>query len=149
MIRNKYTYLCLVAACAAIAAVIALTAAPSGKSGTPFPFTSVSAAQLASGGITLSSTTAAIPADAASTSTVAQAATAYEGAAVREMHYMHCVDTWARPQINQDCYAVSMDPSGVVVLGSPNMPPPKPATWEIELVDPTTAKVIGDRGGNN
>jgi len=70
---------------------------------------------------------------------------------VREEHYVHCVDTWARPQIDQDCYAVSVDPSGVPVLGSAlaGLSDPKPATWEVVFIDPSTGAVIDDRGGNN
>jgi hypothetical protein len=151
MIKSKYTYVGL-AVCAGLAAVIALAVAPGGKSGTPFAFTTVTASQLASDGVSLSDPQSAAPAAAVSSQAVAQAASAYEGgAAVREVHYMHCVDAWARnPSINQDCYAVSLDPSNVVELGSPLLKAqPKPATWEVVMVDPATGNVIDDRAGNN
>jgi hypothetical protein len=148
MTRKRYTYIALVALCATAVAAV-LVAVPGGKSGTAFAFTTVTPAQMYAAGVTLSDAQAAVPGTSVSASAAAQAASAMVGTAVREVHYMHCVNTFVRPQIDQDCYAVSVDPANAPTLGGfPDQTTSKPATWELIMVSPT-GQVIDDTGGSN
>lgn len=149
MIKNKYTYLAAVVLCATAATIIALAVAPNGKSDT-WPFTTVSPAQLASDGVTLDSPQAGIPSAAVSASVAeADASAALGNAAVREEHYMHCVDAQAtNPSINQDCYVVSVDPSNIPIEGSSKFPVPAPMKWAVVLIDPATGNVIEEKASN-
>jgi hypothetical protein len=148
MTKKKYTYAARTVLCV-FAAVAALVLTPRGKSVTPFAFTTVTPTQLAGAGVTLSDPQAPVPGTAVSASAAAQVASAMNNSAVKEVHYMHCANTWVRPQINQDCYAVSIDPTNTPILGDPDMSTnPKPATWELVMVSPS-GQVIDDTGGNN
>jgi hypothetical protein len=149
VIKHKYAYLVLVLALGATAAILAFVTAPNGKSNPPFPFTSVTPGQIAPAGLTLSAPQASLPAQAVSALAASQAAHAFQGTAATalEAHFMHCVDTTAVPPINQDCYAVSVDPAGIQFAGFRNAPP-APATWGIVLVDPS-GNPIETVGGSN
>ncbi|HLY86279.1 MAG TPA: hypothetical protein VKO84_07195 [Gaiellaceae bacterium] len=62
------------------------------------------------------------------------------GRAVLQGQYAHCTDTEIAPAINQDCWAFSMNPSGMfmTVTGAA-------ATSYLILVDPTSGKVLLDQ----
>ena len=47
----------------------------------------------------------------------AAAASKFQGARVLEVHYVHCVDTTKVPKLNEDCWAVAMNPRGIAVPG--------------------------------
>lgn len=131
---------------AALGALL-LASSPTGYSSNAWPFATVTPAQLAPAGVTLSDPTSSLN-GAVSLSSAESAASAAFGASVREIHAMHCVDTTAVPNIDQDCYVVSVDPSKVPLMSSSVMPAPDPPVWAIVLVDPSTGKVIESRAGN-
>jgi hypothetical protein len=116
----------------------------------PWPFTNVTQAQLNRAGLTLTprATPTNLPTRLATGRQVAALVTADHYSRSRSFHlaqpqYMHCDDQWARnPTINEDCWAVLVDPTNFVFLGSPHMPPPASAKWGIVLVNPTTGRII-------
>ena len=134
---------------ASMAVLLAEALLFTGCGGASFAFTTITPAQLYAAGVTLSNAQAPVPATAVSASAAAQVAKEMDNSAVKEVHYMHCVNTFVRPQINQDCYAVSIDPTNAPILGAPNLPTTsRPATWELVMVDPS-GHVIDDTGGSN
>lgn len=112
-------------------------------------FNAVSAGKLAAGGITLSAPQSA--GSAASTTAgeaaAAAASSALGGRTVQEYHHAHCVDTQKVPALNEDCWAVSLDPSGLT-----SNPPPgfaaQQASYLIALIDPATQTFIESMDGN-
>lgn len=149
MNKKKYAYLIALALCMTGIITSALVVVPNSKSSPQWPFSAPTPSQMAGSGVTLSSPVSPIPAGAASTATADSAASSYfGGVSVRAEQYMHCTDTDAVPNINQDCYVVSVDPSAVPLMGSPQVMP-KPATWAIVLIDPATGNVIEAKAGNN
>jgi hypothetical protein len=146
--KMKKTHMFLVLALCALAGVLALVV-PSGKSSSStWPFSTVTSGQLSKGGITLSSPVAPLPATAVSSTAADAAVDAYFGGIpILDTGYQHCVDATASPEINQDCYAVTVDPSKLQLPGQGNASP-KPLTWLIVLVDPT-GQVIESAGGSN
>src|SRR6266576_111941 len=96
--RRKYLALTLLLCAAAGSAFAAI-----GRSAA-WPFNSVTPAELASGGVTLTEATppANLPITAAD---AAAAASKFQGRPVLEEHYMHCVDTTKVPKLDQDCWA--------------------------------------------
>lgn len=121
------------------------------SAGTPLavPFNAVSTAKLAAAGITLSVPQSAGPAASttAGEGAAAAASRALDGRTVREYHYAHCVDTQKVPALDQDCWAVSLDPSGLT-----SNPPPgfaaQQATYLIALIDPATQTFIESVDGD-
>ncbi len=145
---RKYSLVLLVvAAVGATAYVLVSTAAQSSSS---WPFANVTASQLASQGVTVSPV--ASPATLPTSATVAaNAASAFQGGnqALVQPQYMHCVDTTAQPPLDQDCWVVSIDPSGMTAPGgavagtvSSGASSSIPIHWDVVFVDPSSGKVI-------
>lgn len=151
ILTGKRRYVGLATAAAILAAVAASLTATRGHAGSPFPYSTVTPAQMAQGGVSLTAAFNAAPQAAVGLQAAAIAASRAEnGARVLEDHLMHCTDEWARnPRVDQDCYAVSVDPSNVPVLINPQDPVFNKPTWEVVFIDPTTGAVIDDRGGSN
>ncbi|HLK13354.1 MAG TPA: hypothetical protein VKT78_00990 [Fimbriimonadaceae bacterium] len=128
----------------------ALVHSPSGQA-TTWPFATLTPVEMGRAGVTLSSPTrtlaALAPAPVSARVAGSAASKAMGDAKALEVRYVHCSDTWAVPNIDQNCYAVSVDPASVPLMGSANMPQPK-ATWGLVMIDPSTGAVIDERGGN-
>jgi len=136
--RRRYLTAALVVAIAT-AGTLAFALAHIGRSAA-FPFRSLTRAELASGGVEVSAATP--PADLATTA--AEAATAarkYLGHRVLEVRYVRCVDSLRTPKLDHDCWAVSIDPRGVVTPG------PATTRWDLAFVAADTGKVIEARLG--
>ncbi|MDX6480687.1 MAG: hypothetical protein QOG85_1197 [Gaiellaceae bacterium] len=105
-------------------------------------FSTIPAAKLAPAGITLTAPEGPIPSSAAGETAAKAASNESGGRAVLEYHYAHCVDSQsANPHVDEDCWAVSLDPTGVVS----NPPPGRPAqtaTYSLLLIDPANDKFI-------
>jgi hypothetical protein len=146
--RHRYLY--IAALSLLVVGAVALLATASGRSAQPFAFTTVTPQELAGNGVTLTAPLAALPAAAVSQADAnAAASSAVQGGAVLESHYMHCVDSWARnPTIDEDCYAVSVDPASIPVAGQPGEPFPAPMKWAVVFVD-STGQVIDIKASNN
>lgn len=144
--RKKYAYIIALLLCAAAAGVFATS---NGKSDPPFPFTTVTPQELAGGGVALTQAQTS-PSGAAVAQSVANAhaSAALGQAAVRESHYVHCLDTNEVPAIDEDCYVVSVDASDLPVVAAPGFPDPPPMKWAVVLVDPTTGNVLVEKAGN-
>ena len=114
--RRKYQSAALLLG-VAVAASVDFGVAGVGQSAA-FPFRSVTPAELARGGVEVSAATppANLPTTAAR---AASAAHKFQGARVLEVHYARCVDSDKVPKLNEDCWAVSMNPRGVAVPGGP------------------------------
>lgn len=145
MNRRKALYVAAVVSAAAIAGGFL---APNGRT-SAWAFKTVTGTQLANAGFELTPPQAAVPASAVSAAAAAAAASVGENnAAVLEVHYQHCTDTWqTTPALSEDCYAVSLDPVGVAgeMPGSLAGPPPTP-TWAVALVSPS-GRVMEMRAG--
>jgi hypothetical protein len=123
----------------------------------PWPFTNVTQAHLNGAGLTLAplATPTNLPTRLATARQIAALATADRYSRSRSFHlappqFMHCVDRWtANPTVNEDCWAVVVDPTNFPFLGSPQVPPPASAKWGIVLVDPKTGRIIDTRASNN
>jgi hypothetical protein len=110
-------------------------------------FSTVSAGKLAVVGIALTVPAGQTPSAAAGHAAAAAASKAFGGKAVLEYHYAHCVDTQSAPHVNEDCWAVSLDPSGLG-SGGPRGAEPQGATYLLVLVDPATDTVIRAADGS-
>ena len=62
----------------------------------------------------------------------------YQGHRVLEVHYVRCVDSLKTPRLDQDCWAVSIDPHGVITPG----PGPTKIRCDLAFVTADTGKVI-------
>jgi len=62
--------------------------------------------------------------------------------------YQYCSDPNVHPAIAQDCWVVVMQP-GQHFPGAPGEPDPKPATWSLVLVDPSSGNVLERLAANN
>lgn len=145
--KRKYAY---IAALVAAAIAAGGFAASNGKSDPPFPFSTVTPAELAANGVALTAAQHAPPSLAVAQSVAnAHASDALANAAVRESHYVHCSDTFEVPAIDEDCYAVSLDPSVIPVVWAAHIPgpPPAPMKWAVVLVD-TSGSVLIEKAGN-
>ncbi|HEY3945595.1 MAG TPA: hypothetical protein VGL78_10240 [Solirubrobacteraceae bacterium] len=100
------------------------------------PIAGVSADTLAQAGITLQQPLGAVPAGAKDTA--ASAAQQFAGgAAIRDEQFAHCVAPGA--SIDEDCWAVSLDPSGFHANGPATI---RQATYLVVLVDPTSGNAL-------
>jgi hypothetical protein len=145
MNRRRWAYAALLVL-AAVAAALALVS--TGKSNPPFPLSTVTPSQIAVGGVALGPASGPPPAAAVGLSVAAQRASAMAGGPAREVHYVGCVDAFVRPQIDEDCYAVSVDPSATPVMSSPYQQATPEPKWEIVFVDPS-GQVLNATGGSN
>ncbi|HEY2354866.1 MAG TPA: hypothetical protein VGH79_08225 [Gaiellaceae bacterium] len=125
---NKRKYLGLLLALCAVAGSAAFAVSAIGGSNS-WPFTSVTPADLAPAGLTLTSATP--PANLRITAAEAAAAAGkFQGNRVLEEHFMRCVDPNIGPKkLNEDCWAVSMH--GISYR------------YDVVLVDARSGKVIG------
>jgi len=145
--KLKRRYILLAALAVLAGAVLGLASVVhSAGSPPPIVFAAVPPNVLSANGIDLtapqgSSTTAAGQAAAAT------ASRAFGGATVRESHFAHCVDPNLSPAIDQDCWAISLDPSGF--HSHPPMGQPAAATYLIVLVDSTGGEVLHAQAGNS
>jgi hypothetical protein len=137
--------------------LVSVFAFPASGKTLPWPFANVSQAQLSRGGLSLTplATPTNLPSRLATSRQVAALVTAHNfsrsrGFHLAPPHYMHCRDQWARnPTIDEDCWAVVVDPTNFVSLGSPLAPPPASAKWGIVLVHPRTGRIIDTRAGSD
>jgi hypothetical protein len=98
-------------------------------------FANVSADVLASQGIAFEDPKSAP--SMAEAEAVAIARKAAGGAAVLESRYVYCRMVSKHPNIEQDCWAFSLDPTGrTSILGR------TPATYSLILVDPVSGEVL-------
>jgi hypothetical protein len=140
---NKKKIAFIVVTLIAVAAALAMIVPNGNSSSDNWPF-SVPSATLTQAGITLSDPTSADPGNGKS----AQAAAAHLFAIpTSAASYMHCVDTFINPKIDQDCYVVQFDASKFQVPNNQSSGAgPERLSWFIGLVDPTTGEVLETRG---
>lgn len=142
--RINRRYLSLLVAVVVVAGAVLAWSSARGRSSGPNPtvtFSTVSAATLATAGVALNAPATATPSAAAANAAEAAATSAYGGRAVLESHYAHCVITRSVPAVSKDCWAVSLDPSGMSADGPPEAPPQQ-FTYLLVLIDPSTNKLI-------
>lgn len=98
-------------------------------------FANVSADVLANRGIALGEPKASSSMDEVKAAAIASRAAG--GAAVLESRYVHCTMVSKHPNIEQDCWAFSLDPTGrrSTIAGFL-------ATYSLVLVDPISGKVL-------
>lgn len=114
--------------------------------------------QLAENGITLSAPVTAVPANGQTAADTASHD--FDNRKVISYEFKHCVDVQRVPPVNQDCWAVFLDPSHGAVSGGPRYYPSttrshastqlttQQATYFLVLVDPTTDTVIEGASGS-
>jgi hypothetical protein len=130
---RKYIY--LLAAVVAITLVVVMV--PTGGAGTPFTFTTITPAQLATDGITLSNPEFPSPLNAVSSNTAAATASqAVSGGTVYETHYVHCLNTDANPQLNEDCWVSSVSTGNLPAFPDPNTGQRAVYGWAIVVMSP-------------
>lgn len=124
------------------------TVVRSANAPTPVAFGDVSSTVLAARGIdltvpTTSSASAAADTTAVGATAASAASDAFGGATVLESHFANCV---ALGGVDQDCWAISLDPSGFhshPMDGST----PTTATYMVVLVDPATDQILHAQAG--
>lgn len=137
-------YLALAILTVAVAATVLALSIPSSRSSGPNPavsFSTIPPVKLAQNGIILSAAQGAAPSDASGQAAATAASGDFGGRSILEYHYAHCVDTQRVPAISEDCWAVSLDPTGI----TSNPPPGHPlqfATYDLVLINPTNDKLI-------
>lgn len=129
----------VVAAGVAFALAMSSTRAGSARSIT---FATTSPQKLAAGGISLSAPHGSLLSAAAGEAAAGVASRDFGGDKVLEYHYAYCLDTQDVPSIAEDCWAVSLDPSGLEGGGTPSTGPPSPASYLLALVNPATDTVL-------
>jgi hypothetical protein len=132
--RVKRRY--LVAVGAVVAAGVALPLAfMLTRSGGAAPgiFRTVSVTKLAVGGLRLSAPRSARPSAAAGRAAARAASKQFDDRKVLEYHYVHCVDP---PGVDEDCWAVSLDPSGLYGNGGSSGIAPQKASYLVVLIYP-------------
>jgi hypothetical protein len=142
--RRKYLAVALLLV--AIAGSVAFAFAAIGRSAA-FPFRSVTPAELARGGVKVSAATppANLPITAAQAAATARK---FQGRSTLEVRYVRCVDATKVPKLDQDCWAVSIDPHGLTALGGPAVTlngktrPPSKIRYDLVFIDADTGKVI-------
>jgi hypothetical protein len=143
-IRRRYAT--LGGAIAVGVAVAALTAAGGNSTGAPVTVSTVSAATLANGGITLTAPQASSPTVAAGDAAATAASNTYGGREVLEYHFAHCVDSESVPALDEDCWAVSLDP-GDLASSPPRGFSGKQFSYLLVLIDPANDKLIEAQSG--
>jgi len=78
----------------------------------------------------------------AAATAIATNAPSGKASVVLQAQYAHCIVTNAVPPIDQDCWAFSLDPNGVLMPLTTT-----PATYLLRLVDPTTGKILLNQFG--
>jgi hypothetical protein len=101
-----------------VAGLIVFAFADIGQSAA-FPFRSVTPAELARGGVTLSAATPPANLPTTASGAVATVTKFQGGRRVLEVHYARCVDSQKVPRLDQDCWAVAIDPHGLRGHGGP------------------------------
>jgi hypothetical protein len=132
----------------ASATTLALVLAQTGTSSPPpWPFSTVTASELATSGVTVTDAPALPDAASATAKANSAASAAFGGAAVRESHYLNCQDSTAVPQINQNCFVVSVDPAPLGTAGIADWLGGKQHSfkWAVVLIDPATDAVIEEK----
>ena len=123
----------------AAGAVFAFTTA-SAQSGTAVTFTTIPAQKLGAVGIVLTAPQGPTPAAAAGEAAASEATKAL-GNKVLEYHYAYCTDS--ETALAEDCWAVSLDPSGLGGGGgTPHTGTPSPASYLLVFIDPGTDAMI-------
>jgi hypothetical protein len=141
-IRRWYVLPVLAAVVAAVAFGLASTSVHSAAPPAPVLLTAVPPSVLLADGISLTQPNTASGATATAQAAATTAAQQQlNGNAVEEIKYAHCSVTNEAPPVNEDCWVVSLDPSGFTSHG-PEGSTPIPATYLVALVDPNTDNVI-------
>jgi hypothetical protein len=130
----------------AVAAVVGAVLGTNARGGSSsvVTFQTVSAAQLAAAGVSLNAPTDGASAATAAVSAQAAAADALQAAPsqkVLETHFAHCVDTQMTPTLDQNCWAVSLDPGNLESNPAPGFPA-QHATYLVALIDPSSGKFL-------
>jgi hypothetical protein len=135
----------------AFTGILSFVFVPKGQSDPSWPFGNVTATELAQHQL-VTLTPAIAPADAATSGPAAiSAAEAFQGAKALTEQYMHCSDTSMTPALDEDCWVVSIDPTGMTdpsggpapaASGQQQALSPAPLQYDLVLVDPATGKVI-------
>jgi hypothetical protein len=146
MKRHKFIPILALASAIAMGLLFGLVTPSNGRSGT-LPLTASQIAGLASQGISFSPAQTAAPSGASQSNAATAASQAHGGQAAQSAVWMHCQDTARNPALNQDCWVVSLDITGMKEYGAPGTSA-TPATFAIELVDPSTGQVIEGVEGN-
>jgi hypothetical protein len=147
---KRAKYLALALLLSAVAGSIAFAAAALGRSAA-WPFVSVTPAELASQGVKL--TAASPPADLPISAAEATAAASkfQGGRPALETHYVHCVDTTKVPRLDEDCWAISINPKGMTAPGgaalasssaSETITASPAIRYDVVFVEPHGGKVI-------
>ena len=93
---------------------------------------------------TTENSAAIVPSVAAQATAEIAASKAFDGAAVREAYFAHCVSL----DVNQDCWAVSLDPSTFETMlpgpltVAPSTSTDQKLTYLVALIDPGTGRVL-------
>jgi hypothetical protein len=146
-IRRRYLVLPVMLVAAGLALALSTSI---GRSSGPNPsvtFSTVPAAKMAVAGIILSAPQGATPSAAAGDAAAAAASGDFGGRSVLEYHFAHCVDDQSVPGLSEDCWAVSLDPTGISSNGPPSATPQQQATYLLVLIDPTNDKFIESASG--
>jgi hypothetical protein len=120
-----------------------------------FPFRSVTPAELARGGVTLSAVTPPGNLPITAAAGAARASKFQGGRRVLEVRYARCVDNQKVPRLDQDCWAVAIDPHGlrgsgglvVMANGHPKVRREQ-AHYDVVFVYAKSGKVIEAKLGN-
>lgn len=143
----KRRYLVAVGAIVAAGVALALAITFTGSGGAaPGIFRTVSAKKLAAGGLRLGAPRSATPSAASGRAAARAASKQFDGRKVLEYHYVHCLDP---PGVNEDCWAVSLDPSGPTLNGPalPGQPAPPRPTYLVVLIYPVGHEFIEAQQG--
>lgn len=107
-----------------------------------------SASQAAASGITLSAPQTPTPSAADAEAAIAAASRAYSDYPLKSYRFAHCVDDQRAPRLDQDCWAVFLNPEGETSSGPAGSQSQK-ATYLLVLVDPSTDQVIEADSGSS
>jgi hypothetical protein len=144
-VKRRYLVAVGAGVVAGVAIALAITVAGSGGAA-PGIFRTVSAKKLAAGGLRLSAPHSATPSAASGRAAARAAGKQFEGRKVLEYHYVHCADP---PGVNEDCWAVSLEPGGPFSAGPvlPGQPAPPKPTYLVVLIYPIGHEFIEAQQG--
>lgn len=116
----------------------------SASTGNPVTVAGVSPATVSGDGLDITAAQTPTPATGAQAA-ASVASQRYGGRSVIDEQYAHCIESVYVPPVDQDCWVVALDPSGMVTssLGSN---PSQPLRYFFALIDPTTDRFIGGVG---
>ena len=100
-----------------------------------------SGSQATASGITLTTPETPTPPAAEANAAVAAATHAYPDHPVVSYQFAHCVDSQRVPRLDEDCWAVFLNPGNEMSSGPPGSKSQK-ATYLLVLVNPSTDQVI-------